>query len=1061
MKAVDTFIRRPVFATTIILAMVVLGIFSFLRLGVDIMPKVDFPIVIVTTELLGASPEEVETEISKRIEESVNTIAGLDELQSFSYEGRSQVVAQFVLEKDPDVAAQEVRDRVNRVINDLPEGTKQPVVEKFDIAGMPIVQVTVSGELPMRDLTRITRKRVKEILETVDGVGDIRMIGSREREIHVRVDPARLAAHDFSIFDLETALQKNNIELPGGYLTEEPREITVRTMGKIADAEGFGAIPIQVYDSTPVLVRDVATVEDADEVMRSFSRLNGEPCITLPIRKQSDANTVEVAGRIREKVEEIAEALPPGVTVRIIQDQSRFVLAAIHSLEEDLILGAILVALCVLVFIHNLRGMIICAVSIPVSLISTFTLMHALGFTLNNLTLLALTLANGIVIDDAIIVFENIFRHLEEKREGAVKAASSGLGEIALAVVSTTLSLMVIFVPLAFMQGIVGRFMFSFGLTMAFAIGVSLVVAFVLTPMLCSRYLHVGARQAGGAAHAGRTSRDSWLNRTVDHWYARGLRWALAHRRTAVAAAALIMLSSVPALLLVGKDFIPQDDRSEFNIHIKAPEGTSIDEMDGIVASLEERLRATRGVTDLLPSIGGGDNRKVNEGDIYVKLADLGDRDFTQFDVMDDVRAFLHEYPSLRASVQAVGGPGGGEAMFQMRLTGPSLEKLKEYADRVTAQMRQRRGFVDVDTSFVFGKPELRVNLDRQRAADLGVTAYDVARTLQLLVSGEADITKFKVDDELYEVRIRLDDAYRSHPTDIRQLPIPATKEHMPRQPIRLDQIAEFEETMGPSQIDRYMRERSIEVNANLVGLPISEAQGFVLEAAEKDGMEPGYRFQSVGHAKYMKEMLTNFVMAFALSIIFMYIILAALFESWLHPVTILCSLPLAFPFALLSLLVTGQTLHIISILGLFLLVGIVKKNAILQVDYTNTLRGRGMARAEALVEASRTRLRPILMTTSVLVVSMVPVAFSRGPGSAARQPMAVVIIGGQLLCLAVTLLLTPVFYSIFDDMQTVWIPRWAAKWRERLAFIPAFGRRLGEGGQVLLRSVARRMRRG
>nr|HPQ81945.1 efflux RND transporter permease subunit [bacterium] len=351
MKAVDTFIRRPVFATTIILAMVVLGIFSFIRLGVDLMPKVEFPIVIVTTELLGASPEEVETEISKRIEESVNTIAGLDEIQSFSYEGRSQVVAQFVLEKDPDVAAQEVRDRVNRVINDLPEGTKQPVVEKFDIAGAPVVQVVISGDLPVRDLTRIARKRVKEMLETVDGVGDIRVIGAPEREIHVRVDPARLAAHDFSVIDIESALKTNNIELPGGYLTEEPREITVRTMGKIVDPADFGAIPVQTYGSTPVLIRDVADVVDTDEVRRSFSRLNGQPCITLLIRKQSDANTVEVAELIRQRVAEIEGILPPGVRIQIIQDQSKFILAAVRSLEEDLVLGAVLVALTVFVFI--------------------------------------------------------------------------------------------------------------------------------------------------------------------------------------------------------------------------------------------------------------------------------------------------------------------------------------------------------------------------------------------------------------------------------------------------------------------------------------------------------------------------------------------------------------------------------------------------------------------------------------------------------------------------------------------------------------------------------------
>ncbi|HPQ81236.1 MAG TPA: efflux RND transporter permease subunit, partial [bacterium] len=609
---------------------------------------------------------------------------------------------------------------------------------------------------------------------------------------------------------------------------------------------------------------------------------------------------------------------------------------------EDLVLGAVLVALTVFVFIRNMRGMIICAISIPVSLISTFTIMKLMGFTLNNLTLLALTLANGIVIDDAIIVFENIFRHLEEKKEGVLKAASTGLDEIAMAVVSTTLSLMVIFVPLAFMQGIVGRFMFSFGLTMAFAIGISLVVAFVQTPMLCSRFLKLDGKE-------GKSSRDTLLNRVLDRHYTRGLKWVLSHRRLSLAAAVLIMLSSVPAVIFVGKDFIPQDDRSEFNISLKAPEGTSIDRMDEIVGGLEERLRSVRGVTEILPTIGGGDNRKANEGSIFVKMVDQGERDYSQFEVMDDVRALLGEYPSLRASVQSVGGPGGGEAMFQMRLTGPSLEKLKEYADRITAQMRDKKGFVDVDTSFVFGKPELRVNLDRQRAADLGVTPYDVARTLQLLVSGETDITKFKVDDELYEVRIRLKDEYRNRAEDVRQLTVPATKEHAPRSPVRLDQVANFEETMGPSQIDRYMRERSVEVNANLDGLPVGEAQAFVLASATKDGMEPGYRFQSVGYAKYMKEMMANFLMAFILAVIFMYIILAALFESWVHPVTILCSLPLAFPFAILSLLVTGKTLHIISILGLFLLIGIVKKNAILQVDYTNTLRGRGMARTDAL----------------------------------------------------------------------------------------------------------------
>lgn len=1018
MKAVDILIRRPIFATMIIMALVVLGFFSFLRLGVDLWPKVDFPIVIVTTDLPGASPEEVETEISKKIEESINTIAGLDELQSFSFEGRSQIGAQFVLEKDVNVAAQEVRDRVNRVLNDLPEGTKQPVVEKFDFGSFPVVQVVISGNIPIRDLTRISRKQIKEILETVDGVGDIKIIGAREREVHVQIDPSRLAAHGLSIFDVRQALQNQNIELPGGYLTEEPREIVVRTMGKIVDSKDFGNISVETFGNIPVFIRDIADVEDSDAVMRSFSKYDGIPCISLSIRKQSDAGTVSVARKVQEKIAEIRKTLPPGITIDLVQDQSQFVLAAVHSLEEDLVLGAILVSFCVLLFIRNARGMLICAISIPTSLISTFTMMKVLGFTLNNLTLLALSLANGIVIDDAIIVFENIFRHLEEKKEAPFVAASTGLDEIALAVVSTTLSLMIIFVPLAFMHGIVGRFMYSFGLTMAFAIGVSLVVAFVLTPMMCSRFLKIGATPKAN-------SRESIINSFLDRHYSKMLRWTLSHRKIALVIAIAIMLSTVPSIILVGKDFVPKDDRSEFNIHIKAPEGTSIGEMDKAMTDVENNIRRLSGVLHLLTSVGGGDNRKVNEGDIFVKLIDLKQRSFSQIDVMNDARAVLKKYPTLRTSVQFTGGAGGSESDFQARLIGPNLDKLKDYADTITAKLRKEPGFADIDTSLVFGKPEVRINIDRFRAADLGVTANDIASSMQLLVSGELDITKYKADDELYEVRIRLMDQFRSNPGDLLQLPIPSTKEHVPQGLVRLDQIASLEETVGPSQIDRYMRQRSVEIAANLVGIPQSKAKESILDAAQDANMEPGYHFEFVGHAKFMKEMQSSFLMAFLLSIAFMYMILASLFESWVHPVTILTSLPLAFPFAILSLVVTGQTLHIISILGLFLLIGIVKKNSILQVDYTNTLRNRGLPREEALIEASRTRLRPILMTSLVLIAGMIPVALSRGPGASSRAPMAVVIIGGQSLCLLVTLLLTPVFYSIFDDVKVVWIPSW------------------------------------
>lgn len=1022
------FIKRPIMATMIIMAMIVFGLFSFLELGVDLFPKIEFPNVIITTDLTGASPEEVETEITKRIEEAVNTISGIDELISYSYEGRSQIVTQFVLEKDVNVAAQEVRDRINRVLNDLPEGTKTPVVEKFDFSGAPIVQVVVSGDMPMREMAKLVRKRVKENLETVQGVGDIRIVGTQEREIHLVIDPARLSGHGLTASDIETALRKQNLEMPGGFITEEPRELIVRTMGRIMTAADFGAIPIDTFSSTPVLIRDVAEVQDTDEEVRSLSRFNGQPCVSLSIRKQSDANTVKVAKSIIARVDEMKATIPGGLTIRVVQDQSRFIMGAVKSLEEDIILGAILVALTVFIFMKDLRGMLICAVSIPSSLIATFTLMRLQNFTLNNLTLLALSLATGIVIDDAIIVLENIYRHMEEKGQSPLEAAQSGLAEIAPAVISTTLSLMVIFIPLAFMNGIIGRFMFSFGMTMAFSIAISLCVAFVLTPMLCSRFLKAKDQHA-------KSSKDSRLMVFLDTRYTKMLKWALSHRKISVIVAIFIMFSTIPSIIFVGKDFVPRDDRSEFAITIKSPEGTSIAEMDKILKSIEDRVRKIDGVSNLLTTIGGGDSKAVNEASIFVKLVGIKERDHSQKEIMGLTREALAGLPTLRTSVMDSGGAGAGHAPFQVRITGPDLNKLMEYADNVLAKMKEKEGFIDSDTTLQFGKPEVRVNIDRQRAADLGVTISDVSRAIQLLVSGSVDITKFKVLDELYQVRMKLSEKYKKSSADLMSIPIPAAKEHRPMSPIRLDQIASIEETTGPSRIERYMRQRSIEVGSDLVGLATSEAKSFIESQKDKLGITSDYHFEFVGMAKIMKEMQMNFLTAFLLSVIFMYMILASLFESWLHPITILASLPLAFPFAILSLLIAGQTLHIISILGLFLLIGIVKKNAILQVDYTNTLRKGGMERNIALVEASRTRLRPIMMTTFTLIASMIPVALSRGEGSATRAPMAVVIIGGQSLCLLVTLLLTPVFYTIMDDLQIKHLPRWKQIIKARIPF--------------------------
>lgn len=1036
-KLAEICIRRPVFAAMIILALVVVGAASYSKLGVDRFPTIDVPTVSVRVSLPGASPEEAEAAVAQVLEEAVNTVEGVETLRSVSSQGRSFCMATFNLNRDIDDAAQDVRDRVQGILRLLPPGTDPPIVQKSDSDMSPVMSIALSSNRSIRELTELADKIVKKQIERSSGVGEVQIVGGLMRSVNIWVDADRLSAYRIPITQVRQAIVRQNADVPGGNVDAGRREVTLRTMGRVISPAGFNDLVVSNIGGAQVRIRDLGEAEDGTKEQRSLSRLNGVPAVTVEVRRQSGANTMAVIEDVKKNLVRVQALLPPDVKLEIIRDQSRYISTALHEINTHLVLGSILACLVVFLFMRSWRSMLIAGIAIPASVVSTFGMMKALNFTLNSVTMLALVLMVGVVIDDAIVVLENIFRFIEEKKMHPMEAAKEATKEIGLAVLATTLSLVVIFLPVSFMSSVSGRFLYQFGITAAVAIMVSLLVSFTLTPTMSARLVKVSEvhAQEGAASRRG-------FYRFIDRFYTWMLRLVLRHRIAVAVLALLVIASSVPLYGLVKQDFIPSNiDEGEFTVGLTAPEGTSLAAMDEALIAVENELKGLPEIRMMLATVGSSFMASVNFGEVYVRIPPHAERtvnlekfwaglkrgeplavfngNYSARDVQQKIRQRLRKFTHLRPTVrnpQTINlGGGSGFSDLDFVLRGPDLMQLVKYAN----QLRDRApelGLLDADVTLKLDKPELRVNIDRQRAADLGVDSTDIATALRIMVGGDERASRFHDEqmNEEYDVQIRLKHGDRNDQETIARLFVPSSRGGL----VSLENLVTLEASTASSRIDRIDRQRQVSLRANVApGFALADRIQALRDAVAKMNPPQGYSTTVSGRARELEKTFTEFIIAFLLSIAFMYMILASQFESVIHPVTILLSLPLAVPFALISLWAMNDTLNLYSALGILVLFGVVKKNAILQIDHMNGLRAKGMARYDAIIQANRDRLRPILMTTLALVAGMTPLALGTGPGAEERRSIAIVVIGGQSLSLLLTLLATPVAYSIFDDI--------------------------------------------
>ena len=1055
-------VRRPVFALMLTAALVVAGLVSYPQLGIARFPRLDLPTVTVEVAYPGAAPDEVETEVTRILEDAVATVAGIEELRSVSQDGRGVVLITFGLGRPLDAAVQDVRGAIATVIRRLPPTAEPPIVRQQDLDASPVLTLALSGPYSARELFVFAKAGVKEVIESAAGVGGVGIMGAAPRAVRIDLDARRLAAYRTSVLEVRDAIARQNVEIPGGRVDAGSREYMLRTIGRVAEARRFAEVAVTTGSGGTVRLGDLAEVSDGTKEVRQLARLDGQPAVVVIVQRQTDANTVATIRAVKERLARSRELLPADVTLEILQDQSRYIEAALHEVQAHLVSGSLLATVVVLLFMRSWRSTLIAAVVIPASIVASFAFMRACGFTLNNVTMLALVLMVGVVIDDAIVVLENIYRCIEERGMPPVEAAIEGTREIGLAVVATTLSLVIVFLPVSFLSSVAGRMLYEFGITATAAILVSMFVSFTLTPMMCSRLLRPAAgstaRVAGAApAAASRRGPYAWL----EAGYLSALRWSLAHRWAVVAVSLAVVAANGWLARAVPRGYIPTNvDESEFEVSLTGSAGMSLAAIDAAAEQATERVREVEGVAFVLATVGG----EVGQGKLYVRLADIEGRafswrrllagllagdpaavwrgNFTQWEKMTEVRRALADLPDVRVAVRNLTSLRQGPPVdIDLAVTGPSFETLLPFAERLRERAAAIPGVVDVDTTRRIDKPQLLARLDRERMADAGIDVQEVADTLRIAVGGDDRVSRYRdpADGEVYDVELRLVGIDRGDAEAISQLFVrgrsvagaaagggPAPEAELLRAAsgevlMRLDNLVDFELVEEAGRIDRLDRQRMVAVRANVApGFALGDRLEEVRRAVAEIGLPPGVTARVMGQGRELERTLGEFGWTFLLSIVFMYIVLAAQYEHLVHPITILLSLPLAVPFGLASLWAGGETLNLYSALGILVLFGVVKKAAILQIDHTKDLQAAGLPQRQAILEANRDRLRPILMTTISFVAGMLPLLFASGPGAEERRSIAVVASGGQTFSLVLTLVAVPVIYSLLDDLGRV-----------------------------------------
>jgi HAE1 family hydrophobic/amphiphilic exporter-1 len=1004
----DISIRRPVTATMLVLALVIFGLIGFWRLGVSLYPDIDDPVVTVTTVWQNARPEEVDNEITDELEDAVSGVSGVKHIVSESQEGRSRITITFELGKDIDVAAQEVRDKVSARLRRLPDDADIPVVDKLDVNAQPIMWLAVTGQQAIEDLTYIADTQIRPLLQKIEGVGEVSVGAGREKQVHIRLLRERLAAYRIGVDEVIEAIRRQHLEIPGGKITSLEKEFLIRTVGEFETAEAFNDLIVTHREGAPIRLGLLGHAEAGRFEERPAGRFTHQGVVertaALRISPRSGANEVAIAAEVKKVLPEIRQILPEGMEIHIATDTTLFIEKSIDEIKQHLVFGGIAAALVILLFLQNIRTTLISAVAIPTSIIATFACIYALGFTMNNMTMLGLVMAVGLVIDDAIVMVENIYRHRSALGKGPMEAAFAGSAEIAFAVIATSLALAGVFLPVAFMGGLVGRFFYEFSVTVAFAVACSTFVALTVVPMLCSRFLKLGTPNLQAFRVFDRAVEG------IAGLYRQWLRRFLHHRLLVLGLALAALAGGAGLYALLGQELVTQEDQGRFIVRIQTPLAYSIDKTDEVLQRVEARLREIPEVSHFFAFSGFGG---ANRASATVTLVPRGERSRSQQEVQSEVRQFLRQIPDVRGNATAISPLGGGQRGedIQFVIQGPDIGVLDHASRQLMTRLDEADGYSGVSRDLEIGKPEVRVRIDREKAAEAGVSVENIAATVGALLGG-IEVADFKEGGKSYEVRLRLQAEQRQLPGDVQRIYLRGSGGEL----LDVSGFVTLEEGVGPSVINRLDRQRSATVYATLEGGKLLGTAIPEVRAMADEILPEGYASKFSGSAESLGETGRYVLFAFLLATVLTYMVLAAQFESFTQPLAIMMGLPLSFIGAFGLLLLVGNTLNLFSMIGLVLLVGLATKNGILLIDYTNQLRRRGLPLDEALVEAGATRLRPILMTAISTVAGVIPVVLGLGEGSESRQPMAVAIAGGMISSTLLTLAVVPVIYSYLDQ---------------------------------------------